>query len=149
QLFSFLRKENLYFIVVNKDTSYLLYDVIMTPLGGMIDRGNYQSMLFFFSRECPKVNSTTPSVNYSEEAILSFFVSLEKCNGNANNAVVHHSKSKAEKNIILSAGGLKANGRTELSIQALGQYVVPSVNRKLSLVTGIVYNRTTHTTTHD
>ena len=45
QLF-FQRKDNLYFVVVNKDTSYLLYDNIMTPLGGLIDRGNYQSLLF-------------------------------------------------------------------------------------------------------
>jgi hypothetical protein len=147
QLFSFQRKDNLYFVVVNKDTSYLLYDNIMTPLGGLIDRGNYQSLLFFFSRECSKVSNTAANVNFSEEAILSFFVSLEKCNGNTKNTVVHYTKSKAQKNIILSTGGMQWDKRTDISVQALGQFVIPSVSLQASLLTGLVYLRSTHEST--
>jgi hypothetical protein len=147
RLFSFQRKDNLYFVVENKDTSYLLYDNIMTALGGLIDRGNYQSLLFFFSRECSKVSSTAANVNFSEEAILSFFVSLEKCNGNTKNTVVHYTKSKAQKNIILSAGGMQWDKRSDISVQALGQFVIPSVSTQASLLTGLAYLRSTHEST--
>jgi hypothetical protein len=147
RLFSFRRKDDLYFIVANKDTSYLLYDNIMTPLGGLIERGNYQSLLAFFSRECSKVNSNAENVNFTEEAVLSFFVSLEKCNGNKNTSIIHYSKTKAQKNIILSLGGMKADTRSEVLIQALGQFMVPTISRKTSVITGLMYNRTTHEAT--
>jgi hypothetical protein len=146
KLFSFRRKDDLNFIVVNKDTSYVLYDDVKSEFGDIFEKGNYQSLLFFFARECPKISSKAANVNYSEESLLSFFVSLEKCNGNTHN-VVHYSTSKAQKNIILSAGGLAVDKRTELVIQALGQFVMPSVNRKSSLLTGIVYLRSTHEST--
>ena len=147
QLFSFQRKDNLYFLVVNKDTSYLLYDDIKTPLGAVIDRGNYQSLLSFFSRTCPKLSATAENVNFLEESLLSFFVSLEKCNGNTSNAIVHYTKSKAQKNIILSVGGLKWDTRSDISIQALGQFVFPSVTMKASLLTGLVYLNSSHEST--
>ena len=54
-LFSFRRKDVLHFIVVNKDTSYLLYDDIKSEFGDIFEKGNYQSLLFFFARECPKI----------------------------------------------------------------------------------------------
>jgi len=147
KLFSFRRRDNLNFIVVNKDTSYLLYDDMRSEFGDIFEKGNYQSLLFFFARECPRIGSKASTVNYSEESLLSFFLSLEKCNGNANNTVVHHSTSKAEKNIILSAGGFQWNKRTEIAVQALGQFVIPSVSRKSSLLAGIVYLRSTHQST--
>jgi hypothetical protein len=87
------------------------------------------------------------NVNFSEESILSFFVSLEKCNGNMNNAIVHYSKGKVQKNIILSAAGIQWDKRTDLSVQALGQFVLPSVNMKASLLTGLVYLRSSHEST--
>ncbi len=146
RLFSFRRKDDLNFIVVNKDTSYLLYDDIKSEFQ-VFEKGNYQSMLYYFSRECPKVSSKAANCNFSEESLLSFFVSLAECSGNTNNMVVHYSKSKAQKNIILSAGGLAVDKRTEIAIQALGQYVMPSVNRKSSLLVGIVYLRSTHEST--
>jgi hypothetical protein len=145
KLFSFRRKDDLNFIVVNKDTSYLLYDDVKSEYGDIFEKGNYQSLLFFFARECAKVSSKAATVNFSEEALLSFFVSLEKCTGN--NAVVHYSTSKAQKNIILSAGGFALDKRTEMAIQALGQFVLPSVNRKSSLLAGIAYLRSTHEST--
>ena len=78
-LFSFRRKDVLHFIVVNKDTSYLLYDDIKSEFGDIFEKGNYQSLLFFFARECPKTQlGTAVSVNFSEESLLSYFVSLEK-----------------------------------------------------------------------
>ena len=147
KLFSFRRKDDLNFIVVNKDTSYLLYDDVRSEFGDIFEKGNYQSLLFFFSRECPKIASRAANVNFSEESLLSFFVSLEKCSGNTKDAVVHYSKSKAQKNIIVSAGGLAVDKRTEIAVQALGQYVIPSVNRKSSLLAGLVYLRSTHEST--
>ena len=146
RLFSFRRKDDLNFIVVNKDTSYLLYDDIKSEYQ-VFEKGNYQSMLAFFSRGCPKVSSTAANVNFSEEALLAFFVSLEKCNGNMNNTVVRYSKGKAQQNIILSAGGLQWDKRTDLSVQALGQFVLPSVNMKASLLTGLVYLNSSHEST--
>jgi hypothetical protein len=147
KLFSFRRKDDLNFIVVNKDTSYLLYDDVKSEFGDIFEKGNYQSLLFFFARECPKISSKAANVNFSEESLLAFFVSLEKCTGHANNTVVHYSTSKSQKNIILSAGALGWDKRTEIAIQVLGQFVVPSVNRKSSLLTGIVYLRSTHEST--
>ena len=144
QLFSFRRKDDLYFIVVNKDTTYLLFDDVKSEFGDIFEKGNYQSLLFFFARECPKVSSKVANVNFSEESLLSFFVSLEKCFGSMNNAIVHYSKGKVQKNIILSAGGLQWDKRTDLSVQGLGQFVLPSVNLKASLLTGLVYLRSSH-----
>jgi len=146
QLFSFRRKDNLNFIVVSKDTSYLLFDDIKSEYGDIFEKGNYQSLLYFFARECPKTSSKAATVNFSEESVLSFFVLLEKCTGSTN-TVVHYLTSKAQKNIILSAGGFQWDKRTEIAIQALGQFVMPSVNRKSSLLTGIVYLRSTHQST--
>ena len=147
RLFSFRRKDVLYFIVVNKDTSYLLYEDIKSEFGDIFEKGNYQSLLFFFSRDCSKVSSNVASVNFSEEAILSFFVSFEKCNGNTKNTVVHYTKSKAQKNIILSVGGLQWDKRSDISVQALGQFVIPSVSTRASLLTGLAYLRSTHEST--
>jgi Outer membrane protein beta-barrel domain len=147
KLFSFRRKDVLNFIVVNKDTSYLLYDDVKSEYGDIFEKGNYQSLLSFFSRECPKISSKAANVNFSEESLLSFFVSLEKCKGNTNNTVVYHSTSKAQKNIILSAGGLAVDKRTEIAIQALGQFVLPTVSRKSSLLAGVVFLRSTHEST--
>jgi hypothetical protein len=148
RLFSFRRKDDLNFIVFNKDTSYLLYDDEKSEFGDVFEKGNYQSMLSFFSRECPKVNATASTINFSEESLLKFFVSLEKCSGNPKTAIVYYSKSKAQKNILLSAGGMQWDKQTEMAIQALGQFVLPSVNMKSSLLAGIVYWRNTDQSIH-
>jgi hypothetical protein len=147
QLFSFRRKDDLNFILVDKDTSYLLYDDIKSEFGDIFEKGNYQSLLSFFSRGCPKVSSTAASVNFSEESLIKFFVSLEKCTGNVKTTVVHYSKSEAQKNIMLFAGGMQLDDRSEISIQVLGQFVIPAVSRKSSLLAGIVYLRSTHEST--
>jgi hypothetical protein len=147
QLFSFQRKDDLYFIVSTKDTSYLLYDDVKTHMGEVIERGNYQSLLSFFARECSKVSSTTANTEFSERALLSFFVSLEKCRNNLNGTVIHYSKSKFQKNIILFAGGFQIDKHSEILVQALGQFVLPSINEKASLMTGFVYLRNTHEST--
>jgi len=147
KLFSFRIKDDLNFIVANNDTSYLLFDDVKSEYGDIFEKGNYQSMLFFFARQCPAISSRVANVNFSEESLLSFFVSLEKCNGTSNTAVVRYSTPKAQKNIILSAGGLAWDTRTEIAVQALGQFVLPSVNNKTSLLTGLVYLRSSHEST--
>lgn len=142
-LLSFRKKDNLYFVVTRSDSSYLLYDDERTQLGEVLERGNYRNFLSFFSRDCPKVNVAVTDVNFTEDGFISFFTSLEKCQGTLSHSVVNYSKSRTEKNILVTAGASGLDKKTDLVVQALLQFTLPSINRKTSLNIGIAYWRYT------
>lgn len=146
-LFSFRRKDNLFFVVVNSDTAYLLYDDITTQLGEIAEQGNYRNFLAFFARDCSKVDATAATVNFNEQAFISYFVSLEKCNGTFNAAMVSYSKPKTEKTIFVSAGGFAVDRKSEIFAQALIQFTWPDFSKKASINTGLTYSNHSNETT--
>ncbi|HET9824090.1 MAG TPA: hypothetical protein VFP87_02085 [Chitinophagaceae bacterium] len=142
-VFSFRRKDNLFFVAVNKDTAYLLYDDEKTQLGEVIEQGNYRNFLAFLGRDCPQMAATTSEVNYTEQGITSYFIALEKCKGNFKSTMIKYSRPKMAKYILVTAGAFGVDKRSEVIVQALLQLTLPSVNKKTSISMGIVYLRNT------
>ena len=145
-LFSFRKKDNLYFVVYTTDSSYLLYDDQTTQLGEVSEQGNYRNFLAFFARECPSISATADKVNFSEQALISYFTSLEKCNGTFSGSQINYSKPKTERYILLTAGAFALDKKSEIFVQALIQFFWPSFSKKTSLNTGLAYSRNTRET---
>jgi hypothetical protein len=139
QVLSFRRKDDLYFVVANNDTSYLLYDDIRTILGEMVENGNYRNLLSFISRDCPATRNTAENTRFTEQGFVSFFKSLEKCRAGLHRTVIYYSKPRSTMNVFLVAGAFVWNKETEISVQALLQFQTPSLSVKTSLSTGLVY----------
>jgi hypothetical protein len=148
EVFSFWKKDNLYFAVYTSDSSYLLYDDQTTQLGVVTEQGNYQNFLAFFARECPKVNAVAAKVNFNEQAMISYFTSLEKCNGTFNGTQISYSKPKTERYISVTAGGFALDKKSEIFAQALIQFTWPSFSKKTSLNTGLTYSRHSNETSN-
>lgn len=147
ELFSFRKKDKLNFVVFTTDSSYLLYDDQTTQLGEVTEQGNYRNFLAFFARDCPKVSATAGNVNFNEQALISFFSSLEKCNGTFSSTQISYSKPKTERYILLTAGAFALDNKSEISGQALIQFLWPSFSKKTSLNTGLSYSRNSKETT--
>jgi hypothetical protein len=139
QVFSFRRKDDLYFIVSNKDTSYFLYDDLITNMGQLIENGNYLNQLFFIAHECPGVQRTAYGTRFTEEGFISFFKSFEKCRSNLAHTNIYYSRPKSQMHILLSAGAMSMDKKKQVTAQALVQFVIPAISKKTSLNTGFAY----------
>src|SRR5205814_9139958 len=111
----------------NRDTSYLLYDDKRSASGEVWENGNYRSQLFLISRECPSISSSTFYLWFSERALMSFFISFEKCKGNLQNTINYYSKSKSEFRITMLAGSLPLVNQSQTSFQPWSDFITPSL----------------------
>jgi len=142
-LFSFRKKDDLYFVVRRSDSSYLLYDDERTPMGDVVEKGNFRNFLAFFGRECSKSDLDVSNVNFTEPGFVTFFSKLEACQGTLNTATISYSKPKTEKHILMTAGGFAVDQKSDLVIQVLLQLSLPSINKKASVNMGVAYLRNT------
>ena len=141
-LYSFIRKDNYFFVSrVKSDTTLLLFDDIQNAQGQLIEQGNYQNQLFFIGRECEKMRAQAQKIHYNETALLNYFITLDKCLGNDNASVIHYVKPETITQVYIFAGGLPLGDKYQVMGQAVLKIVIPSQSRKTSLNTGIVYLR--------
>ena len=141
QLFSFIKKDILYFVVNTGDSAYLLYDDQTSQSGEMKEEGNYRNFLAFFARECPNVSGAAAKVNFNEQAFISYFTSLEKCKGTFSNTKITYYKPKTERYILVTAGAFAIDKKSEIFMQALMQFYWPSFSKRTSLNTGLTFSR--------
>ena len=142
-LFSFRKRDDLYFVVRRSDSSYLLYDDERTTLGDVVEKGNFRNFLAFFGRECSKTNLDIANINFTEPGLVTFFKKLEACQRILNTATISYFKSKTERHILVMAGGFSVNQKSDLVVEALLQLALPSVNKKASINMGVAYLRNT------
>jgi hypothetical protein len=145
-LHSFRKEDNLYFVVYTADSSYLLYDDQMTQLGQVTEQGNFRNFLAFFARGCPKVSASAEKVNFNEQALITYFSSLEKCEGTFKRTQISYSKPKTEHYILVTAGAFALDKKSEIFAQALIQSSWPSFSKKTSLNSGLTYSRNSRET---
>lgn len=139
-LYSFIKKETFFFVAKTKeDTTYLMYDDFTSALGDVQEQGNFRNQLFFIARDCDKIRSKSDKIFYSEKALLDFFISLDKCQGNNKASAVYFKKAKSETQINFFAGGITFGDEYEISVQGTVKFLLPSQSRKTSLNVGIAY----------
>ncbi len=146
QLLSFYRKDNLYIVIVTRDTTFFLFDDVRTSLGDMVENGNFRNLLHFVTRECDRISSRASDVPFTEQGFISYFKAFEKCNGTLDRTVTYYSKPKREMNIYLVAGAFSLNKETEFVVQGLVNFGISSRNENTSLSTGLVYLKNVETT---
>jgi len=139
-LYSFIRKEKYFFVAQTKeDTTYLMYDDFTSALGDVQEHGNFRNQLFFIARSCEEVSAKASGILYSEKALLDYFISLDKCEGNDKASAVYFKKPKSETQIYFFAGGITFGDEYEISVQGTVRFLLPTQSRKTSLNTGLVY----------
>jgi len=142
-VYSFRKKQKQYFVVTDKDSSYFLYDDVMTNMGEMIGEGNYRGHLLSFAQGCPAVQADVDHTSFTEKSFVSFFSSIDKCRGVLDHSNSYFVKPKWEVNGLLSAGMMSFSQKSDFYVQGLVQFVFPTVQRRASVNTGFAYLRKT------
>ena len=140
QLFSFTRFERpYYFIQVEKDSSYVIYDVNYTGTGVIKEEANYKNVLLFLSRNCPELKDKIEYLSFSQPGLVNYVKALNKCVAPSSKSDIVYKKEKAKLNVYVYAGGMSFKDKHEITAKAIARLFIPGLDGKTSVNTGINY----------
>ncbi len=144
-LFVFTRRDRQFFLIKNDTSTYFLYNSLFSNNGELITQGNYTNTLNLISIPCEKLASRYDRVGYGEKEMSDFVLALNKCIS-PETAVNYYQKPKSVMQIFLYGGGLPLGTQSQVTIEGLLRFSLPSINKNTYLNIGLHYS-SSHTIT--
>ena len=140
-LFVFARGDRQFYLIKSGTSTYFLYNSLLSNNGELITQGNYTNTLNLLSIPCERLASRYDRVGYGEKEMSDFVLALNKCIS-PETAVSYYQKPKSVMQIFLFAGGLPLGTESQVTIEGLMRFSIPSINKNTYLNIGLHYSST-------
>ncbi|HLY69471.1 MAG TPA: hypothetical protein VKR53_07060 [Puia sp.] len=141
-LYSYILKEETYFIVEGNGVSYLLYNTTYNANGAVLTEGNYIARLGVLAASCPNKSFNTEQLNYGEKDISKYIFDLNNCLSPNTAAINHYQRPKAISQIVVFAGGIiLGKNKNQVTADAAMRFTYPQLSKDLYIIVGIHYSK--------
>jgi len=137
-LYSFLEKGNLYFLARHDTTYRLIFDddLHVDPY----TKGNFRNELNYFAIFCETSRPGIENINFTEEAVSTFFRTLDACMNPSTAVSTYYHKSKAQPGFFAYVGGIDLGTmRSQFTAEARFKLIYPQFNPNFSVSLGFRY----------
>jgi hypothetical protein len=140
-LYSYILKEETYFIAEGNGASYFLYNTTYNANGAVLIEGNYISRLGVLAAACPNKSFNTEQLNYAEKDISKYIFDLNNCLSPNTASINHYQKPKAVSQIVLFAGGIiLGKNKNQVTADAAMRLMYPQLSKDLFIIIGIHFS---------
>jgi len=141
-LYSFILKEETYFIVEGNGTSYFLYNSTFNGNGAIITEGNYTSRLGVLAAACTRASLNPEQLNFNEKDLSKFVFDLNNCISPNSATINLYQKPKTTSQFALFAGGMiLGKNENQASVDAALRLTYPQLSNNVSINVGFHYSR--------
>lgn len=139
-LYSFYRKDRLFFVVIDQLSSYLLYDNFIAGFGSLREDGNYYAQITQYATNCKTANLQPGKVEYTESDMTDFFRRLNQCVNPHTESASFYQKTPEKVQLMVYAGGMQTTDRTNYTGEFLAKFNNPKIHKNFYFVTGLMFN---------
>ncbi|HSZ86165.1 MAG TPA: hypothetical protein VK787_09055 [Puia sp.] len=140
-LYSYILKEETYFITQGNGASYFLYNTTYNANGAILIDGNYISRLGVLAAACPNKFFNTEQLNYAEKDISKYIFDLNNCLSPNTASINHYQKPKTTSQIVVFAGGMiLGKNKNQITADAAMRLMYPQLSKDLFVIICIHYS---------
>ncbi|HLX92626.1 MAG TPA: hypothetical protein VKR32_13135 [Puia sp.] len=144
-LFSYIQKEELYFVITGNNQSYHLYNSTFNGNGAVLIEGNYISRLGILASGCGVRLLNAEQLPYSEKDVSKFVFDLNNCLSPNSVAFNHYQKSRTMSEIHAFAGGIYfGKNRDQFTADVAVRLINPQLSRNAFINVGLHYSHSSH-----
>jgi len=139
-LFAYVEDEATYFVILNIDSTYFLYNSTYTALGTEKTTGNFYQSVIHLGAYCDKMKSTDWVV-YNEKTVAKFIAELNQCMAPEKASTIYYHSPKIRYAPFAYIGGFPGK---ENQVTAEGGVAIssPQISKKAFLRIGVHYSNT-------
>ena len=140
-LYEFEKDGNLYFVVLDGSSSYLMNNTEYAGTGAIKEEGNYETQLDLLKSPCRKNLFNSSSIAYNEKDIHDVIVNINNCISPAEASESYYHADKTRSEVLVYAGFLPLGDQSQVTAEAIFRVKYPQIGKKVSLNIGLRYAR--------
>lgn len=139
-LYAYDKEDFSYFLVVRKDTTFVLYDDLRRGDGSIKRPGNFKKQLLYLSYGCYGISQErVERLFYAEKDLANFLTDVLRCKNESVDAQAYLKSTPLESKLYLFGGRFPGGAHNEITASAFYRFYMPTRNINICVNIGMDY----------